>query len=340
MSRSPRTGRARWRPPARSRPAGGGRAPGPPPGTRRAPAGGGPAGSPTACRRRPSTWPSSRHRARSRPGRVPGRGRGHDGQGCGGLHPSRQRPGAREPPDASAVAPGTPASSACPSRGPRVNSVRPCSRSAAAAGRVPPSGPSTRPIPHSGPNACASGTISPALPDAGAGHGRHDARVEEVGQPLAQRADTPASPDRKCAAGRRTAPVRRPRPATAAPGRPGQQQVALVLALLRLGEPDAGERAHAGVHPVHRHARAEHRRACRQRCCTARAARGDRRPRPAATWRISAGRGPPRRAGYGARRAGLSSSSPCSGKCGRSPSGRRRSRSSPSRTGSCRSSRR
>ena len=31
-----------------------------------------------------------------------------------------------------------------------------------------------------------------------------------------------------------------------------------MLALLRQREPDAGQRAHAGVHPVHRHARTEH----------------------------------------------------------------------------------
>ena len=65
---------------------------------------------------------------------------------------------------ASAVAPGTPASSAIPSFGPSANSASPCSASAPAAGLASSPVPSTCPIPASGPKACASGMISPALP--------------------------------------------------------------------------------------------------------------------------------------------------------------------------------
>ena len=157
----------------------------------------GPAGSPAYRRRRPSTWPSSGsprpHSARY--GSLDADAATIDSAAAASIRAASALAPARRPMP-SAVAPGTPASSACPSRGPRLNSGRPRSRSAAAAGRVPPSGPSNRPIPHSGPNACASGTISPAHPTPVRGTAGTSPASRVSASRWHSAADTPASPDR------------------------------------------------------------------------------------------------------------------------------------------------
>ena len=95
--------------------------------------------------------------------------------------------------------------------------------------------------------------LIPAVPRTGVGS------AGEI-VPLAQRGGHPGVTGQE-----RAQPDRDERPRVAgtepgrAAGRPGQQQVPLVLALLRRGEPHPGHRAHTGVHAVHRPARAQHR---------------------------------------------------------------------------------
>ncbi len=96
-------------------------------------------------------------------------------------------------------------------------------------------------------------------PDAGARHGREDSRVQQIHQPLAQPGRHSRVPGQE-----RAQPHRDERPRVGgvqpgrAAGRPGEQQVALVGALLLFGEAHAHQRAHAGVHSVNRAAVAQH----------------------------------------------------------------------------------
>ena len=140
-----------------------------------------------------------------------------------------------------------------PSLGPRLNSASPWSRSASPAGRVVPSGPSTRPMPASGPERVRQLGDLAGGPGARLGHRRHDAVVEEIGEPLAEpvrhggvTGEEGQQPDRHDRPGVGPAQPRR------AAGGPGQQQVALVGTLLLLGQPDRGQCPHAGVDAVHR----------------------------------------------------------------------------------------
>ena len=181
----------------------------------------GPAGSPTASRRRPSTWPSSgsprphsaRYGSRDADAATIDSAAAASIRAASALAPARR-------PMPSAVAPGTPASSACPSRGPRLNSGRPRSRSAAAAGGYRHRGRAT------GRSRTAGRTRVPAARSRPRTRHRCGARPAPVPRrgcrPAAGTARrTPRRPRTgTCAAGRRPAPVRRPRPATAAPRSP------------------------------------------------------------------------------------------------------------------------
>ena len=181
-----------------------------------------------------------------RPVRVPGRGRGHDRQRRRRLHPRGERPGAGEPADAERGGTGDPGEQC-------VLAQRAGGRPGAAAGAEHPADPAQR-----AERVCQRHDLARA-PDAGPWHGGHQPGAECVRQPLAQRGGHPGVPGQE-----RAQPDgdQRPRVGLAQPrrppGGPGQQQVALVFALLRHAEPDAGQRAHAGVHAVHRHARGEH----------------------------------------------------------------------------------
>jgi hypothetical protein len=94
---------------------------------------------------------------------------------------------------------------------------------------------------------------------AGARHRRDDALVQEVRQPLAERAGHRGVPGKE-----RAQPDREecPHVGGGQPGRPaacpGQQQVALVHELLRAGKAHAGQRAHAGGDSVHGLPAAQH----------------------------------------------------------------------------------
>ena len=220
----------------------------------------GPAGSPAYSPQAAEHLAEQRVAAPAlRPVRVPGRGRGHDRQRRRRLHPRRERPGAGEAPDAQRGGPGDPGEQRVPLPGAEaelrqaVLTQRAGGRPGTAAGAEHPADPAQR------AERVRQRHDLARAPDAGTGHGRHQPRVERFGQPLAQRGGHPGVPGQE-----RAQPDgdQRPRVGLVQPrrpaGRPGQQQVALVLALLRLREPDAGQRAHAGVHAVHRHARAEH----------------------------------------------------------------------------------
>ena len=117
-----------------------------------------------------------------------------------------------------AVAPGTPASSAMPSLGPRVNSPSPWSRSAWPAGLSWPAVPSTCPIPASGPNAWASGMISPALPAPVRGTAGMMPSARKSASRWQSCPETPASPDRNVRS--RTAMIARTSAASSQGGPP------------------------------------------------------------------------------------------------------------------------
>jgi len=90
-------------------------------------------------------------------------------------------------------------------------------------------------------------------PRARAGHRRHDAVVEEIGEPLAEpaRHGGVTGQERQQPDGEDRPDIGRIQPRRAACS-PRQQQVALVRKLLLLGQADRGKRAHARAHSVHR----------------------------------------------------------------------------------------
>ena len=173
------------------------------------------------------------------------------------------------------MAPGTPASSAWPSLGPRVKSPRPLDRSASAAGRVPSPAEADEvrgatevrgrgwreqlADAHQRPERVRQGQDLARAAHSRAGYGRYEASAQEGGQPQAQPGGYAgvAGQERAQPDGDDRARVGRFQPRRAS-GRPAQEQVALVRKLLGLGETDARQGAHAGIHAVHGIAAAQH----------------------------------------------------------------------------------